>query len=65
MPSLAVLMAGSRLLARYRTTFDGALASLSEALQAGDLLVVSGQPVDALAWLTFAERMLDGAAYLR
>ncbi len=65
LPALATLMAASPLLARYRTTFDTALASLTEALQAGDLLLINGQPAEALAWLTFAERMLDGAAYLR
>ncbi len=65
LPALASLMASSPLLARYRTTYDGALASLSAALAAGDVLLVHGQPADAFAWITFAPRMLNGAAYLR
>jgi GNAT superfamily N-acetyltransferase len=59
-------MAESPLLLRYRTTYDGALASLSEALAGGDLVLVGGEPsADAMAWVTFAPRMLSGAAYLR
>ena len=62
---LADLMAQSSLLQRYRTTYDGALASLSDALATGDAVLVSGDPPSAMAWLTYAPRMLNGAAYLR
>ena len=65
LPALASLMAASPLLQRYRATHDSALDSLTEALHAGDTLLVSGHPLDAVAWLTFAPRMLNGAAYLR
>jgi GNAT superfamily N-acetyltransferase len=65
LPALASLMAASPLLRRYRATHDSALDSLTEALHAGDTLLVSGHPLDAVAWLTFAPRMLNGAAYLR
>jgi len=58
-------MADSPLLQRNRTTEAGALASLESALSAGDALLVSDQPASAFAWLTFAPRMLNGAAYLR
>jgi ribosomal protein S18 acetylase RimI-like enzyme len=63
--ALATLMAESPLLRRYRTTRDGALDALTTALADGDELLVAGEPVAALAWLTFAPRMLNGAAYLR
>jgi GNAT superfamily N-acetyltransferase len=82
LPDLARLMAASPLLARYGVAYDGALASLRAAYQAGDVLLaarlgpersVRGQsygpvetgPIVAMAWLTFAARMLNGAAYLR
>jgi GNAT superfamily N-acetyltransferase len=65
-PALAHLMADSTLLARYRTTFEGAIASLTDGLQSGDLVLMAGEaePVGC-AWLCFAERVLGGAAYLR
>lgn len=62
---LAEMMAASCLLQRYRVTVDSALASLHEALEAGDLILIDGEPPCAMAWLTFAPRMLNGAAYLR
>jgi GNAT superfamily N-acetyltransferase len=66
LPRLAALMSASDLLARYRVRADGALRSLSAALAAGDLLLVSrGVDLTGMAWLTFAPRMLNGAAYLR
>jgi len=65
LPALARLMADSPLLVRYRTTYDGALTALATALVDGDALLVGGEPVAAFAWLTFAPRMLNGAAYLR
>ena len=66
LPGLAEMMSGSELLVRYRVTTDGALHSLSAALEAGDLLLVSRDvEVTGMAWLTFAPRMLDGAAYVR
>ena len=64
-PTLARLMAESALLQRYRTTYEGARSSLESALATGDALLVADQPVTAFAWLTFAPRMLNGAAYLR
>ena len=66
LPELAAMMAASQLLARYRITADGALASLTDALESGDLLLVHrDHELNAIAWVTFAPRMLDGAAYLR
>jgi GNAT superfamily N-acetyltransferase len=58
-------MAASALLQRYRITFDGAQASLREAVASGDVVLVSGNPPDGMAWLSFAPRVLAGAAYLR
>jgi len=65
LPSLAQLMASSSLLERYRTTYDSALVSLHEAVASDDLVLVYGEPPTGFAWLTFAPRMLNGAAYLR
>ena len=69
LPELARLMADSPLLQRYAVTYDGALAALQGALQAGDVLLAgrldSEQPVRGLAWLVFAPRVLNHAAYLR
>jgi GNAT superfamily N-acetyltransferase len=66
LPTLAALMSTSDLLIRYRVTTDAALRSLSDALEAGDLVLVSrGVDVTGMAWVTFAPRMLNGAAYLR
>jgi len=65
LPALARLMAASPLLVRYRTTYADALRGLEDGFAAGDVLVVGGKPVDGFAWLTFAPRMLNGAAYLR
>ena len=65
LPTLAQLLATSPLLQRYRTTYDGALISLEDALAAGDTVLVADDPPVGLAWLTFAPRMLNGAAYLR
>jgi GNAT superfamily N-acetyltransferase len=65
LPALAALTAASPLLARYRTTYDGALVSLQDGLAAGDVLLLVGEPPSGFAWLTFAPRMLNGAAYLR
>jgi GNAT superfamily N-acetyltransferase len=66
LPALAVLMATSTLLQRYGVTHASALTVLTTALADGDLIVVSrSTAVDGLAWLTFAPRMLGGAAYLR
>jgi GNAT superfamily N-acetyltransferase len=60
------MMSASDLLARYRVTPDKALHSLDTAFEAGDLLLVSrGVDFEGMAWLTFAPRTLDGAAYLR
>jgi ribosomal protein S18 acetylase RimI-like enzyme len=64
-PRLAALMAASPLLHRYRTTYEGALASLDNALAAGDLILVAEEPLQGFAWLLFAPRVLNGAAYLR
>jgi GNAT superfamily N-acetyltransferase len=66
LPELARLMADSDLLRRYGVTYAGALASLSDALAGGDLLLTShALQLQGLAWLSFAPRVLDGAAYLR
>jgi GNAT superfamily N-acetyltransferase len=65
LPALAQLMAESPLLQRYRTTYQGALAGLSEALNAGDVLLLTGEPARGMAWVSFAPRILNGAAYLR
>jgi len=62
---VASLMAESPLLQRYRTTHEGALEALTAALAQGDELLVAGEPVVGFAWLTFAPRMFNGAAYLR
>lgn len=65
-PALARLMADAPLLARYRTTFETAVASLTDGLEHGDLVLAArtAEPVGC-AWLCFAERVLGGAAYLR
>lgn len=63
LPRLAALMSESDLLVRYRVTAEGALRSLSDALEGGDLLLVAD--LAGMAWVTFAPRMLNGAAYLR
>jgi GNAT superfamily N-acetyltransferase len=64
---LAGMMADSALLQRYRVTSASALRPLSSALEAGDLLLVSREQAAILgfAWLSFASRVLNGAAYLR
>lgn len=67
-PELARLMADSPLLRRYRVTLEGATAALSEALKEGDATLLARATSGALlgfAWLSFAPRVLDGAAYLR
>jgi GNAT superfamily N-acetyltransferase len=65
---IARLMARSDLLQRYRVTEAGALDSLHVALAEGDALLVSRddqQHLLGFAWMSFAPRVLDGAAYLR
>jgi GNAT superfamily N-acetyltransferase len=64
---LAGLMAESALLQRYRVTLANALHSLSTALEAGDVLLLSRDHAVILgfAWLVFAPRVLSGVAYLR
>ena len=66
LPELARLMAASELLHRYRVTEASALHSLSDAFNAGDVLLIHREDtLSGFAWLTFAPRMLNGAAYLR
>jgi GNAT superfamily N-acetyltransferase len=65
LPALAGLMAASALLQRYRTTYEGALASLTAALEEADTILVSDTAEVGMAWLTFAPGVLNGAAYLR
>jgi GNAT superfamily N-acetyltransferase len=66
LPEIATLMAASALLRRYRVDESAALESLTKAFNSGDLLLVSrAQSLTGLAWLSFAGRVLDGAAYLR
>lgn len=63
---MAGLMAASTLLRRYRVNQSAALSSLTNASTSGDvLLVCREQSVIGLAWLSFARRVLGGAAYLR
>ena len=66
LPELATLMGNSPLLGRYHVTSNGALGSLRAAFSAGDTLLVGrGASVVGMAWLSYAPRVLDGAAYLR
>jgi GNAT superfamily N-acetyltransferase len=59
-------MANSPLLLRYRVTYANGLASLRAAHLAGDVLFAARmETVVGVAWLSFAQRMLNGAAYLR
>jgi GNAT superfamily N-acetyltransferase len=66
LPAAAQLMAESSLLQRYRVSYAGALTSLSDALASGDVVLASrGTGLQGLAWMSFAPRILNGAAYLR
>jgi GNAT superfamily N-acetyltransferase len=66
LPDMAHLMAVSALLQRYRVTEPAALRSLTRAFEAGDVLLVSREhTLTGLAWLIFAPRVLNGAAYVR
>ncbi|MDQ3812073.1 MAG: GNAT family N-acetyltransferase [Chloroflexota bacterium] len=65
LPALALLMARSPLLRRYAVAYESALAGLRAALESADTILVSGEPAVGLAWLSFAPRVLNGAAYLR
>jgi GNAT superfamily N-acetyltransferase len=59
-------MVAASLLQRYAVTFDAAAQSLASALDDGDLvLIVRAEPSRGFAWLSFAPRILNGAAYLR
>jgi GNAT superfamily N-acetyltransferase len=59
-------MAESPLLQRYRVTYSSALAGLSTAVAGGDLVLVArAGSVAGFAWLNFAPRLLNAAAYLR
>jgi GNAT superfamily N-acetyltransferase len=66
---LAALMASSPLLRRYGTSLETAQASLRRAVADDDLLLIaraaSAAAAEGLAWLSFAPRILNGAAYLR
>lgn len=64
---MATLMAGSDLLQRYRVTKSSALQSLVLAIKEGDVVLVhrDTSPINGMAWLTFAPRVLNGAGYLR
>jgi GNAT superfamily N-acetyltransferase len=67
-PAAARLMAGAPLLQTYATTEASAAAALRAALADGDLLLVARrdtQTLAGLAWVSFAPRVLAGAAYLR
>ncbi len=67
LPTLAELMAGAPLLRRYGTTRDSALAALSRAREAGDVLLIA-RPADGppagVVWVV-PSRALTGGAYLR
>jgi GNAT superfamily N-acetyltransferase len=66
LPAAARLMASSALLQRYGVTYEAALASLADAAAGGDVLLIAREAsLQGLAWLSFAPRMLNGAAYLR
>ena len=68
LPALAALMATSPLLQRYRVSYEGAVRGLQDALAAGDTLVCSrtaSGPIAGFAWVSFAPRVLNSAAYLR
>ncbi|MGI9148272.1 MAG: GNAT family N-acetyltransferase [Chloroflexota bacterium] len=66
LPDLARLMAGSSLLQRYGVSYASALASLSDALWSGDLVLAIGETdLHGLAWMSFGPGILNGAAYLR
>ena len=68
-PALARLMTDSPLLARYRTTFESSSVALDDAFACDDLVLLAREdgvwPPLGFAWLSFAPRMLNGAAYLR
>jgi GNAT superfamily N-acetyltransferase len=66
LPAAAQLMADSPLLRRYGVSYDSALASLSQALASGDLILASrATDLQGFAWVSFGPRILNGAAYLR
>jgi GNAT superfamily N-acetyltransferase len=66
MPELARLMADSALMQRYGVTFETALEALLAAVANGDVVLLARElSITGLAWLTFAPRLLNGAAYLR
>jgi GNAT superfamily N-acetyltransferase len=66
LPAMAQLMAASSLLQRYRVTEADASRSLQGAFHDADALLISREPsLNGLAWLSFAPRVLNGAAYLR
>ena len=68
LPQAARLMADSHLLQRYRVTYADALDSLSTGVAGGDLVLVSlaaHARFEGFAWVSFAPRVLNGAAYLR
>ncbi len=66
LPAAARLMAESSLLPRYRLSYAAALASLSDALASGDLVLASRETdLQGIAWMSFGPRILNGAAYLR
>jgi GNAT superfamily N-acetyltransferase len=66
LPAVARLMATSALLQRYAVSYEGALATLEDAVAGGDVLLIARETrLEGLAWLSFAPRMLNGAAYLR
>ena len=65
---MASLMAGSPLLQRYRVSHEVAFHALGDALAGGDAVLCSrgaSGHLAGFAWLSFAPRVLNGAAYLR
>jgi ribosomal protein S18 acetylase RimI-like enzyme len=59
-------MSESALMQRYGVTFETAAEALTAAVEGGDVILVARDSAPlGLAWLTFAPRFLDGAAYLR
>jgi len=66
LPDAARFMAESTLLRRYHAAYAGALTALADAVAGGDLVLVCRDGgLQGLAWVSFALRILNGAAYLR
>jgi GNAT superfamily N-acetyltransferase len=66
LPAAAQLMVESPMLRRYHVAYAAALASLSNAVSSGDVILVSRETdLQGFAWMSYGPRILNGAAYLR